>query len=254
MYIGEIDLKAKIAAMHRRAGTAGGGGESAGAEAGDETGASTPAVGAAEVPLTVREAVLTVQCRRKDDGHVVAAAQFVLPALEPAASPLSPPRLMGCPLEVDEGWEGGVSVRGEWQGRTFGVFFSRETGLPVQLEYEGVQQLRADGAFRLNLWRPVTDNELGSKLWETLRPLYFDAGCPGVGVRLVRPMAVTRLGDGGGLSVVAEVSLMGAGVTTTSRCTVMPDGTVAVAIRAVRSPLTGAGGGVCPPPPQAHML
>ena len=82
------------------------------------------------------------------------------------------------------------------------------------MEYGGVKQLsEADGAFRLNLWRPVTDNELGAQLLARLRPLYYRAGQPGIGMYLKQSMTVAATADAGrsarGVCVSAVTVLSG---------------------------------------------
>ena len=239
--VGEIDLKAKIASMHARAGKQGPNGAPAGLAQGGQ-GVETDAGAAAEAPAPAAppqypsEAVLTVRCRRRDDGHQIAHSQFVLSSLLPMPGPQADMGSAAGGLVVDDGWEGGVCVRGGLGEESFAYYFSSATGLPVQIEYNGVQQLvDKGGGFRLNLWRPVTDNELGSHQMDALEPLYRKAGCPPLGVRLKSPMQITtNSGECGAVSVFAVSELPGAPVAATTRCCVLPDGTITLAAKLER--------------------
>jgi hypothetical protein len=91
------------------------------------------------------------------------------------------------------------------------------------MEYGGVKQLsEADGAFRLNLWRPVTDNELGAQLLARLRPLYYRAGQPGIGMYLKQSMTVAAMaaagGDERGVCVSAVTVLSGTELEVCDAC------------------------------------
>ena len=103
------------------------------------------------------------------------------------------------------------------------------------MEYGGVKQLsEADGAFRLNLWRPVTDNELGAQLLARLRPLYYRAGQPGIGMYLKQSMTVAATADAGGdergVCVSAVTVLSGTELEACTRCCVLEDGSLTVAV------------------------
>jgi hypothetical protein len=205
---GEIDLKAKIAALRERDKASKGAGcgkasmklggsepsEESASAAAVEKDATPPAtcekhaaspsphytrpelpaqVAVAEPGVVKAEAVLSLRFHRKQKSQALAHAQFILPALESASQPALQTEGGGETGEgpvVDQGWEGGAAVRGEHNGRSFAVYFSRQTGLPVQMEYDGEKQLcEENGGFRLNLWRPVTDNDLGAHQLEKLQ-------------------------------------------------------------------------------------
>ena len=211
---GDVNMRSKLAAVAR--GTVQNDPKTVeGAQPTDPTSCKVQIAVPAEAQTEfVSEAVLTVRCRRLHDLHCVAHAQFVLPALD--ASP-APEPMPFTALKVDENWEGGVCVRGELDDDHFSVHFSRHTGLPVQMEYGGVKRLLEDqdSGFRL-IWWPLTDLKLEN---------------PKDGMRLKSPMTVERKIDGSCVSVVGVIELTGSAATATTRCCVLQDGSMTMAIK-----------------------
>ena len=54
-----------------------------------------------------------------------------------------------------------IQVSAQRPGASFAIEFSRRTGLPNQITTDGIRRLHSP--MLPNFWRPLNDNELGSK-------------------------------------------------------------------------------------------
>jgi len=87
-------------------------------------------------------------------GHVVAAEQFPLGIVRPAAAP-NAPQLSKLTLTQD-------NDRASIQGEKFTAVFDKKSGLLVSYEYAGTPLLRTGP--EPNFWRAPTDNDFGNRL------------------------------------------------------------------------------------------
>jgi len=107
-----------------------------------------------------REAFLNISVVTADDdpllprGHVVAAEQFALGFVRPAA-PASAAPLPKIALTQD-------ADRAEIKGEKFSAVFDKTTGLLASYEYGGLPLVRT--GLEPNFWRPPTDNDFGNRM------------------------------------------------------------------------------------------
>lgn len=124
-------------------------------------------------------------------------------------------------------------------GAEFTVAFSRATGLPSSLRFQGEERLAA--RLEPTLWRPMNDNELGSGRHRALRR-WREAGRPSREdgyMRMLTPLRATTNADGS-VVVRSRAALTPDGNTVLhTTCTVHPHAT-AVEVRA-RVVLSGGG-------------
>ena len=175
------------------------------------------------------ERILEVRFRRTSDGHEVAWAQFgVVDAANAAPPPAAPGGLAApCPLVVDESDDRVLRVYSD----TLEVHFLKATGLPCSLRLHGEELLHSP--LEPTLWRPLNDNELGSRAHTRVRR-FRDAGRASRGGyhRLVRPLHVEVLDGGARVRVTAEASLAADGeVGLYTVCTARADGAIEVSAR-----------------------
>jgi beta-galactosidase len=145
-------------------------------------------------------------------GHVVAVAQFPLPA---AAPPPAAGALAGGPLRVDQD-AGSLTVSGgELRAR-----FDRKTGELVEYAWRGRALLRSGPV--PNFWRPPTDNDFGNRMPE-MAGVWRQAGTQRRLVRLeAEPMGDVEVW------VTAEFDLPGVGAQSRLTYTVRADGEIGV--------------------------
>ena len=112
-------------------------------------------------------------------------------------------------------------------GANFTISFSKQTGLPVQIEVDGVRRLQS--MMLPNFWRPFNDNELGSGAHRRLSK-WRHAGVPGKGHhRVLSPVTVvpSTVADGA-LVVQSHVEVTSDGAILNTSCHVTTDGIVIV--------------------------
>ena len=146
------------------------------------------------------ERYLALSFVRCSDGHELAWAQLPLPPYAPAAPSIVPPlassfaSMPSGPLSVVRGGDGII----ELSSGPIAVTLSGASGLPISIKYNGVERL--DGPIEPSLWRPLTDNELGSGQTVRLRK-WRTAGRASRGgyLRPLQPLEVDhKSGEGGG--------------------------------------------------------
>lgn len=199
----------------------------------------------ADLPLRPVERHLFVRFARKADRAEVAWAQFGLPPWP------RPPSLLGAAAGCSATYRGSTSVQVvDVEGAAelivpsaeMTVAFSRATGLPTSLKYQGQERLAAP--LEPSLWRPLNDNELGSGRHNALHK-WRGAGRPsqegGGYMRMLRGPTATACTDGR-VVVRSKAALTADGETVLfTTCTVHPAAS-AVEVRA-RVVLSGGGAG-----------